>query len=70
MICRRLLLLAIVVWVAAGSLPAQTMPATMPPVSGNAMFERLKTLVGNWQGKDQHGNVVHLTSSSFPAAAS
>ena len=35
------------------------------PASGNAMFERLKTLVGNWQGKDQHGNVVHLTSSSF-----
>jgi hypothetical protein len=29
----------------------------MPAASGNAMFDRLKTLVGNWRGKDQHGNV-------------
>lgn len=57
MICRRLSLFAIVVLLAACSLPAQTMPAA----SANPMFERLKSLVGNWQGKDQKGNVVHLS---------
>jgi hypothetical protein len=57
MICRRLSLLAIVLVAAAFSLPGQT----MHPASGNPSFELLKSLVGNWQGKDQHGNVVHLT---------
>jgi hypothetical protein len=57
MICRRLSLFAIAVLLAACSLPAQTMPAA----SANPMFERLKSLVGTWQGKDQKGNVVHLS---------
>ena len=59
MLCRRLPLLAILLVVAAAALPAQTMPAT--PATANAAFQQLKSLVGNWQGKDQHGNVVHLT---------
>jgi hypothetical protein len=57
MICRRLSLFAIMVLLAAYSLAAQTMPAA----SANPTFERLKSLVGNWQGKDQKGNVVHLS---------
>ena len=65
MICRRLSFLITLLVVAAGSLPAQT----MHPTSGNPSFEQLKTLVGNWQGKDQHGNQVHLTFELCPAAA-
>jgi hypothetical protein len=61
MICRRLSLFVIVVLLAAYGLPAQTTAQSMPGASTNPMFDKLKTLVGNWQGKDQHGNVVHLT---------
>jgi hypothetical protein len=61
MICRRLSLFAIVVLLAASNLLAQTTAQTMPAASTNPMFDKLKTLVGSWQGKDQHGNVVHLT---------
>jgi hypothetical protein len=53
----RLLLVPTLLLVAAGSLPAQTRPA---PTS-NPAFDQLKTLVGNWHGKDKHGAVVHLT---------
>jgi len=57
MICRRVSILAMLLVMAACTLLAQT----MSPASGNPSFEQLKSLVGNWQGKDQHGNVVHLT---------
>ena len=57
MICRRLSLVAVLLLTAAFCLPAQT----MSPSPSNATFEQLKSLVGTWQGKDQHGNVVHLT---------
>ena len=57
MVCLRVSLLAILLVVAAGTLPAQS----RAPASDNPSFDQLKSLVGNWQGKDQHGNVVHLT---------
>jgi hypothetical protein len=57
MICRRLSLIPVLLLTAAYCLPAQT----MSPSPSNASFEQLKSLAGNWQGKDQHGNVVHLT---------
>ncbi len=59
MFARRLLSVAILLQFAAYSLSAQTMPAATSTVS--PAFRQLKSLVGNWQGKDQHGNVVHLT---------
>ena len=52
----RLSLVTVLLLFAACGLPAQTMSTA----SGNPSFEQLKSLVGNWQGKDQRGNVVHL----------
>lgn len=57
MIRRRFSLLPILVLIAAYSVAAQT----MAPAPSNPAFEQLKSLVGNWQGKDQHGASVRLT---------